>query len=122
MEPNESRENYLEAILMIKEKQGYVRAVDIADQLEVSKPSVTYATKKLKDSELIDFDTNGMIILTNKGKTIAEDTYLKHKTLTSFFEYIGVSSKQSRIDACKVEHDLSKETFEAILKFTKRLK
>lgn len=122
MEPNESRENYLEAILMVKEKQGYVRAVDIANHLKISKPSVTYATKKLKDAELIDFDNNGMIVFTTKGKTIAEDTYLKHKTLTSFFEHIGVSSKQAKIDACKVEHDLSKETFDAILKFVKHLK
>ena len=106
MEPHESQENYLEAILMIQEKQGYVRSVDIAEQLSVSKPSVTYATKKLKDADYIDFDENGMIVFTDKGKTIAESTYLKHKTLTMLFEHFGVSKKQAHIDACKVEHDL----------------
>ena len=114
MEIHESSEDYLEAILMIKEAQGYVRSVDIADHLEVSKPSVTYATKKLKDAHLISMDHNGMITLTDKGMKIAKDIYNRHNTLICFFMYLGVSREQAIIDACKVEHDISKETFNSI--------
>lgn len=121
MEPLETTENYLEAILMIKQKQGYVRSVDIAEQLKVSKPSVRYATKKLYDLKYINFDEHGMILFTKSGQKIAEDVYLKHTTLTKIFVYLGVSEKQARIDACKVEHDLSEETFNAIKKWSKKI-
>lgn len=116
METHESREDYLEAILMIKEKQGYVRSVDISDQLKVSKPSVTYATKKLKNAKLITMDKNGMINFTKNGEKIAVNIYTRHKTLIEFFTRIGVGKEQARIDACKVEHDISEQTFNAIKK------
>lgn len=119
MELHESTEDYLEAILNIKNNQGYVRSVDIATHMNVTKPSITYATKKLKEAGFIDTDTNGMIFLTNEGSKIANDVWEKHKTLSSFFVLLGVKEKQAMIDACKVEHDLSNETFKAIKNFVK---
>jgi Mn-dependent DtxR family transcriptional regulator len=117
---HESNEDYLEAILNIKQAQGYVRSVDIATTMKVSKPSITYATKKLKEGGYINMDANGMISLTDKGFEIANEILTRHNTLAEFFESIGVSKKQSKIDACKVEHDLSSETFKAIQKFIKK--
>ncbi|MBR1844604.1 MAG: metal-dependent transcriptional regulator [Lachnospiraceae bacterium] len=117
MEPRESAEDYLEAILRIKEKQSYVRSVDVAKLLKVSKPSVTYATKRLRESGLIKMDDNGMLLLTNSGEKIANDIWTRHKTLAKLFKSLGVKDKQALEDACKVEHDLSSETFTAIQKF-----
>ena len=117
MEPRESAEDYLEAILRVKEKQNYVRSVDIAKLMEVSKPSVTYATKKLRESGYITMDDNGMILFTKEGKKLAEETWTRHKTLAKLFISLGVKEKQALTDACKVEHDLSEETFKAIQKF-----
>ena len=117
MEPRESAEDYLEAILRVKEKQNYVRSVDVAKLMNVSKPSVTYATKKLRESGYITTDDNGMILFTEKGKVLAEDTWTRHQTLAKLFVSLGVKEKQALIDACKVEHDLSEETFKAIQEF-----
>ncbi|MGN1024556.1 MAG: metal-dependent transcriptional regulator [Lachnospiraceae bacterium] len=113
---NKTREDYLEAILMIRERQGYVRSVDVAEQLGVAKPSVTYTTKRLKEAGLISADQNGMLLLTAQGNAIAERVYDRHQKLTAFFTALGVSKEQARIDACKVEHDLSEETYEAIIR------
>lgn len=120
MEPRESAEDYLEAILRVKEKQNYVRSVDVAKLMGVSKPSVTYATKKLRESGYISMDDNGMILFTETGKKLAEDTWTRHKTLSKLFMSLGVKEKQALIDACKVEHDLSEETFKAIQKFVNK--
>ena len=117
MEPLESTEDYLEAILRIKEKQNYVRSVDVAKLLKVSKPSVTYATKKLRESGYITMDDNGMILFTATGEKLAVDTWTRHRTLAKLFMQLGVKEKQALEDACKVEHDLSEETFKAIQKF-----
>ena len=117
MEPRESAEDYLEAILRVKEKQNYVRSVDVAKMLDVSKPSVTYATKKLKDSGYIKMDDNGMILFTKEGEKLATETWTRHKTLAKLFMFLGVKEKQALTDACKVEHDLSNETFKAIQTF-----
>lgn len=117
MELRESTEDYLEAILNIKNKQGYVRSVDIAAYMNVTKPSVSYATKKLKENGYLTTDENGMILLTDKGFKVANDIWTRHKTLSSFFILLGVKEKQALIDACKVEHDLSEDTFKAIKKF-----
>ena len=119
MNLRESTEDYLEAILNIKNQQGYVRSVDIASYMAVSRPSVTYATKKLKDNDYIKTDSNGMILLTDKGAKVANDVWMRHKTLSKLFMYLGVKEKQALSDACKVEHDLSKETFDAIKTFVK---
>lgn len=116
MELHESTEDYLEAILNIRNEQGYVRAVDIATYMGVTKPSVSYATKKLRENGYIVYDANGMILLTEEGYAIANEVWTRHQTLALFFMSLGVKERQAMIDACKVEHDLSEETFKAIKK------
>lgn len=111
-----SSEDYLEAMLMLKEERGYVRSVDIAEHLGVSKPSVSIAVKKLKENGYLEMDYSGFITLTESGHEIAERIYTRHKTLTSFFEMLGVDPEIAQEDACLVEHDLSEETFSALLK------
>ena len=111
-----SSEDYLEAMLMLKEERGYVRSVDIAERLGVSKPSVSIAVKKLKENGYLEMDHSGFITLTESGHEIAERIYPRHKTLTSFFEMLGVDPEIAQEDACLVEHDLSEETFSALLK------
>ena len=107
-------EDYLEAMLMIKEKQGYIRSIDVAYCLGVTKPSVTYTTKRLKERGYITMDENNYIILTEEGMAIASHTYEKHKMLTKFFIDLGVGEEIAMKDACLIEHDLSPETFEAL--------
>ena len=102
-------EDYLEAMLMMKEQHGYVRSIDVAEHL-----GVTYATKQLKQNGFITMDRDGLITLTESGMEIADRIYTRHKTLTEFFMRIGVDEKTAREDACKVEHDLSEKTFAAI--------
>ena len=119
MDLQESKEDYLEAILVITENQHYVRSVDIAKFLHVSKPSVTYATKQLKDLGFIDMDPNGMIRLTETGKKTAQKVWDKHQILGKLFMFLGVNKEQAMIDACKVEHDLSDKTFKAIKNYMK---
>lgn len=121
MDTKKTTEDYLEAILMIKERQGYVRSIDVAEQMHVTKPSVTYTTKRLKESGYLTTDHAGMLVLTDSGMEIASSTYEKHKMLTKFFQDIGVSPEQARIDACKIEHDISQETYKALCKYAKAL-
>lgn len=109
-----SAEDYLEAMLMMKEKHGYIRSVDIAEQLGVTKPSVSYATKRLRENGYITMDRSGFITLTDSGMEIANRMYSRHKTLTEFFVSIGVNPVTAREDACKIEHDISQETFDAL--------
>lgn len=119
MEIRQSAEDYLEAILMIKEKKGYVRSIDVANQLNVSKPSVSYATKRLRENGYISFNEDGMITLTDSGMEIADKIYTRHKVLTDIFRSLGVSDEIAAEDACKIEHDLSSETFDALCKYAK---
>ena len=112
-----SAEDYLEAILMIHERQGYVRSTDVAEQLGISKPSVSNATKRLRESEYLTTDTAGMLVLTPSGMEIASQIYARHRALTDFFIRIGVCPEQAREDACKIEHDISQETFEALCRY-----
>lgn len=114
MKIQKSAEDYLEAMLMLKEKLGYVRSVDIADDLHVTKPSVSYATKRLRENGYIEMNKSGFITLTDKGMEIASKIYTRHKMLTKFFTMLGVDPETAREDACKVEHDISEETFDAI--------
>ncbi|MBP5162224.1 MAG: metal-dependent transcriptional regulator [Spirochaetales bacterium] len=114
MKIQKAAEDYLEAMLMLKEKNGYIRSIDIANQLGVTKPSVTYTTKRLRENGYITMDKDGLITLTESGMEIASRIYTRHKVLTQFFTRIGVHAEIAREDACKVEHDLSPETFEAI--------
>ena len=101
-------------MLMMKETHGYIRSIDVAEHLGVTKPSVTYATKQLKQNGFITMDRDGLITLTDSGMEIADRIYTRHKTLTQFFMRIGVDEATAREDACKVEHDVSEKTFAAI--------
>ena len=114
MKIQKAAEDYLEAMLMLKEKNGYIRSIDIAQLLGVTKPSVTYTTKRLRENGYITMDSDGLITLTDAGMEIANRIYTRHKVLTRFFEKLGVPAEIAREDACKVEHDLSPETFKAI--------
>ncbi|MCR5304386.1 MAG: metal-dependent transcriptional regulator [Lachnospiraceae bacterium] len=112
----QSSEDYLEAILMLKEEKGYVRSVDVAEKLEVTTPSVCYATKKLKERGCITMDKSGFITLTDTGMRKAEKVLNRHNVLTDYFIMLGVNPKIAADDACRVEHCISEETFEAIRK------
>ncbi len=117
----ESGENYLEAILMVSEKQKDVHAIDIVNELNFSKPSVSIMLKKLKDEGYIEIDEHSHITLTDKGMPIAEKIYERHKVLTQLLLDLGVSEEIAEDDACKIEHDLTPETFAAIKKAAKML-
>jgi len=112
----ESAEDYLESILMLKEKNGFVRSIDVATELGVTRPSVSYAMKRLRENNYILFDESDRISLTEKGLEIAEKIYTRHKVLTKILVDIGVDEKIAREDACKIEHDISQESFDALLK------
>ena len=117
MELHQSAEDYLEAILMIKEKKGYVRSIDVANQLNVSKPSVSYATKRLRENGYIYFNEDGMINLTESGLKVASEIYNRHKVLTELFVKLGVDPEIAAEDACRIEHDISSESFEKLCGF-----
>lgn len=112
----ESGENYLEAILMVSERQKDVHAIDIVNELNFSKPSVSIMLKKLKDEGYIEIDEHSHITLTDKGFPIANKIYERHKVLTQILLDLGLPETIAEEDACKIEHDLSPETFEAIKK------
>lgn len=112
----ESAEDYLESILMLKEKNGYVRSIDVATELGVTRPSVSYAMKRLRENGYIVFDESDRISLTGKGLEIAEKIYTRHKVLTKILVDIGVDEETAREDACKIEHDISQKSFDALLK------
>ena len=116
-----SAEDYLEAMLMMKEQHGYIRSVDLAAHLGVSKPSVSYATKRLRENGYITMDRSGFITLTDKGIDIADRIYTRHKVLTQFFIDLGVDAETARKDACMVEHDLSDKTFTLIRKHAEKM-
>ena len=107
-------EDYLEAMLMMQQEHGYIRSIDIADKLGVTKPSVTYATKRLRENGYITMDKDGLITLTEQGMAIAASMLDRHHTLTRFLITLGVDPKVAEEDACKIEHDISDETFAAI--------
>lgn len=110
----ESAEDYLETMLMMREQHGYIRSVDVAEHLGVTKPSVSYAVKRLRENGYLLMDADGRITLTQKGEAIAQRTYERHRVLTEFLVEIGVPEANAREDACKIEHDISEETFSAI--------
>ena len=120
MKIQKAAEDYLEAMLMLKEKKGYIRSIEIAQQLGVTKPSVTYSTQRLREHGYITMDKDGLITLTDSGMEIASRIYTRHKVLTKFFLNLGVDENIAREDACKVEHDLSPETFKAICLLTQK--
>lgn len=110
----QSAEDYLESILTLLEKHGSVRSIDVANDLGVSKPSVSIAMKKLRENDLITMDADGHITLLPEGEAIARQIYERHELLTLFFTKLGVSKEVAAADACKVEHVLSQETFDRI--------
>ncbi|MCI2046154.1 MAG: metal-dependent transcriptional regulator [Faecalibacterium sp.] len=115
MQIHESAEDYLEAILKLEEKQtGPVRSIDIANDLGFSKPSVSIAMKKLRESGYIEVGTSGSLSLLAPGRAIAERIYTRHRLLARFLESLGVSEENAAADACKIEHDLSDESFEKL--------
>ena len=114
---HESGEDYLEAILMIKERNGNVRSIDVAHELSFSKPSVSVAMKNLKANNYITVDENGYINLTETGQEIADKIYERHTFLTNWLTSIGVDPEVAAEDVCKMEHAISSESFTAIKKF-----
>ncbi|MCI9171251.1 MAG: metal-dependent transcriptional regulator [Lawsonibacter sp.] len=114
MNIHESAEDYLEAILILRERQGAVRSIDVVRQLELTKPSVSVAMKRFRENGYIEMDADGFITLLPPGEEIAQRIYGRHKLLTRFLMALGVSEEAAAADACKMEHDLSDETFEKI--------
>ena len=114
MKIQKAAEDYLEAMLMMKEQHGYIRSVDVAGQLGVTKPSVSYATRRLREYGYITMDRDGLIALTPAGMEIAQRIYTRHRLLTEYLTRLGVTEETARADACRIEHDLSEESFEAI--------
>lgn len=117
MEHNESAENYLETILMLSQKRPVVRSVDIANELGFKKSSVSIAMKNLREKEHIEVSDAGYITLTKTGREIAEMIYERHEVFTTWLIHLGVDEKIASEDACKMEHAISKESFEAIKTF-----
>ena len=115
----ESAENYLETILILKNKNGAVRSIDIANELGFSKPSVSVAMKNLRENGYIEVDSSGYITLLDSGRRIAEKIYERHTTLSKWLVSLGVDAKTAAEDACRIEHIISSESFEAIKKIAK---
>lgn len=114
MKIQESAENYLETILVISHRKGMVRSIDIVNELEFSKPSVSVAMKNLRENGYIEMDKDGYIMLLDKGREIAEKIYERHTTLSKYLVALGVDPVVAAEDACRIEHVISAESFEAI--------
>lgn len=117
MKIHKSAEDYLETMLILEEEKGYIRSVDIARHLGVTKPSVSYACKQLRESGYINMEANGPITLAPAGYKIARRIYERHKALTAFLRKLGVTDEQAEEDACEIEHVISHETYVAICDF-----
>lgn len=120
MEIQKSSEDYLETMLMMQQQHGFIRSIDVAEHLGVTKPSVSYATKRLRESGYITMDKEGLITLTDAGMAIAASMLDRHKTLTRFLIHLGVDPETAEADACKMEHDISQQTFDAICAHAQR--
>lgn len=115
----ESAENYLESILVIKNQKGFVRSIDVANYLGVSKPSVSVAMKSFREEGYITVDENGGLDLTEKGLSIAMSVYERHEVIAKALVSLGVSEETALEDSCKIEHVISEETFLRIKEFLK---
>ena len=120
--PPEAVENYLETILMLGQSGNPVRSIDIANELEYSKPTISVAMKNLRASGYINTDESGYITLTENGREIAENMYDRHKLISDWLIFLGVSKETAVKDACKMEHDLSEESFIALQKHIEQWK
>lgn len=114
MEIHESAENYLETILILQKEHGYVRSIDIANHLGFTKPSVSVAMKSLRHEGFTEVDESGSITLTSKGLEIAEKIYERHTILAKALMALGVDRETAHRDSCKIEHDISNQSFEKI--------
>lgn len=119
---DESLEDYLETILMLQKKNGHVRSIDIANEMSFSKPSVSVAMKNLREKGYITMADNGYITLTASGNQRAESVLERHTLLSNWLISIGVNKETALADACRIEHDLSEESFEAIKKAFSKIK
>lgn len=117
MKIHKSAEDYLEAMLVLQEDKGYIRSIDIAKQLGVTKPSVSYAVKKLRENGYINMEANGPITLAPAGLKIARRIYERHKALKAFLKKLGVDEETAEEDACEIEHVISHDTYMAICDF-----
>ena len=114
MKIQESAENYLETILMLKEEKGAVRSIDIARKMDFSKPSISRAMSLLRENGYITMDREGLIDLTDAGMEIASRIYERHRFLSKWLMALGVSPETAAEDACRIEHDVSGEAFQKI--------
>lgn len=121
MELHESGEMYLETILVLKNRLGLVRSIDIANEMGFSKPTISVAMKKYREDGLVSMDDQGFINLTEEGRDIAEKIYERHQVISDVLMALGVSEKHATEDACKMEHDISDETFAVLKKEYARL-
>lgn len=117
MKIKESAENYLETILILSKKTGSVRSIDVANEMNFTKASISVAMKHLREDEYINMDADGIITLTDKGKEIASMVYERHQLIAKILIALGVSEETAYEDSCKIEHDLSQESFEKIKEY-----
>lgn len=122
MEVHEAAEMYLETILVLKNRLGLVRSIDVANEMGYSKPTISIAMKKFRQEGLVTVDESGFINLTEAGRDIAKRIYERHQVLTHILVSLGVSQDHAEEDACKIEHDISDETFAALKKEYLRLR
>ena len=120
MEIHESAENYLEMILMLKERKGQVRSIDIVNEMGYTKPSVSIAMKKLRENGYIKVDAEGYITLESSGLEIANRIYERHQVLTQFLMAIGVNETTALKDACLIEHDISEESYKRLKEYVEQ--
>ena len=121
MKIQESAENYLETILILQQRNGQVRSIDIVNEMNFKKSSISVAMKHFRENGYICMDEDGYITLTESGLAIAEHIYERHRTLTKYFMALGVSEKNAKKDACKIEHDISEESFNKIREHLSKL-
>jgi len=114
---HESAEDYLETILILRERNGNVRSIDIVNEMNYSKPSISIAMKKLKAEGLVEMDLNGYITLTGPGEEIAQRIYSRHRLLEKFLTAIGVDPETAAEEACRIEHDINDDTYNKINAF-----
>ena len=120
MKIQESAENYLETILMLEQSKGRVRSIDIAVELGFSKPSVSVAMKQLRENGYVEMTDGNLLLLTDKGREIAQRMYERHTLLTDWLVFLGVDRKTAAADACRIEHVVSQESFEKIREHVRR--
>ncbi|MBQ4109578.1 MAG: metal-dependent transcriptional regulator [Clostridia bacterium] len=120
MKIKESAENYLEAILVIKNEKGCVRSIDIAHELNFTKPSVSVAMKGFREEGYITVDDSGLISLTEKGYEIAIRVYERHQVIAKALMALGVDDETAYEDSCKIEHDISQKSFEKLKEFLEK--